>query len=48
MNEAELNEAARAMYEAMPSVKPTWDQLPEITRTYWRNKVLEQLAAKDN
>lgn len=34
------DEQARALYEACPSAKPTWEQLGEVTRAVWREYVL--------
>lgn len=30
---------ARAMYEDCPTVKPSWEQLGEVTRSVWREMV---------
>lgn len=29
---------ARALYEACPTVKPTWEQLGEVTKSVWREE----------
>lgn len=46
MTAAQLDAAARAFYEACTWVAPTWDQLGEVTKSVWRERVLrgEDLA----
>lgn len=33
-----MDEEAMALYEACPSVKPSWDQLGETTKDVWRER----------
>jgi len=37
-----LDEVAKALYEANPATKPAWDQLGDVTRSVWRERALEQ------
>lgn len=39
-----LDREARALYDACPSVKPTWDQLGDVTRSVWCDKARLKLA----
>lgn len=34
-----IEERARADYEACPTPKPSWDQLTEVTKSVWRERV---------
>jgi hypothetical protein len=43
---AELNAAARALYDATQTPKPDWDQLSEVTQGLWREKVGTPLYSK--
>jgi hypothetical protein len=38
----ELDDAARAKYDACETPKPDWDQLGETTREVWRGYVLAE------
>lgn len=40
MTQAEIDEVARALYDACPTVKQTWDQLGEVTKSVWREYAL--------
>jgi hypothetical protein len=44
MNHQELDDAARALYDAAPSRphSPDWDDLTEVTRSVWYERVQEQ------
>lgn len=42
MTPAELDAAARALYDACPTPKPDWDQLGDVTKSVWRERALEQ------
>lgn len=42
MTPPELEAAARKRYDACPTVKPTWDQLGDVTRSVWRDVVLKE------
>ncbi len=33
---------ARALYEACPTVKPTWEQLGEVTKGVWRDEAVRR------
>lgn len=44
MSPADLDAAARALYDACPSVKPTWDQLGAVTKSVWIDRVTEAPA----
>lgn len=35
----ELNIRAKALYDQCPSVKPTWEQLSDVTRSVWREYI---------
>ena len=39
MTTTDLDTAARALYDACPSVKPSWDQLGDVTKLVWRERV---------
>lgn len=41
---AKLEQAAHALYDACPSVKPSWDQLGDVTKSVWRDKARLKLA----
>lgn len=30
-----LHDLARALYDTCPTVKPTWDQLGDVTKSVW-------------
>lgn len=47
MNREETEAAARALYDACPSVKPNWDQLGDVTRSVWRERVVSTPAVAD-
>lgn len=32
----EIEVAAAALYRACPTVKPTWEQLEDVTKSVWR------------
>lgn len=38
MERERLERVAQSMYEACPTVKPTWEQLGETTRSVWRER----------
>jgi hypothetical protein len=42
MTHRELDDAARALYDAMPSrsYHPDWDQLGDVTKSVWHERVL--------
>lgn len=44
---ADLLAQARALYNACPSVKPTWEQLGETTQSVWVDKVAAGLTPAD-
>ena len=35
----EIEVRAKALYDRCPSVKPTWEQLGDVTRSVWRERV---------
>lgn len=35
------DDAARALYDACPSIKPSWDQLGEATKDVWRERAAQ-------
>lgn len=37
-----LGEEARRLYDACPTVKPTWEQLGDVTRSVWIDKAKEK------
>lgn len=39
-----LDTAAKALYDACPTVKPTWEQLGEVTKSVWREKALAAMG----
>ena len=39
MTKAELDAAGRRLYDACRSVKPSWDQLGEVTKSVWIERV---------
>jgi hypothetical protein len=39
MSTPDLDAAAKALYDACPSVKPRWEQLGDVTRSVWRDRV---------
>jgi len=41
---AKLEQAAHALYDACPSVKPAWGQLGDVTKGVWRDKARLKLA----
>jgi hypothetical protein len=41
---AKLDQAAHALYDACPSVKPSWEQLGDVTKSVWRDKARLKLA----
>lgn len=43
MTEADLEAKAKDLYESMPTPKPRWDQLGSVTKSVWRDKVLEYM-----
>lgn len=49
MTHRELDDAARALYDAMPSrsYHPPWDQLGDVTKSVWHERVLEHPAAQE-
>lgn len=46
MDPAELDEAAHALYDACPSIKPRWEQLGDVTKSVWRDRVTQNPTAK--
>lgn len=40
MTSEELDAEARLLYEECPTPKPTWEQLGEVTKSVWRDRVL--------
>ena len=40
MTPEELDAEARLLYEECPTPKPTWEQLGEVTKSVWRDRVL--------
>lgn len=40
MSDAELEVEARLLYEECPTPKPAWEQLGEVTKSVWRERVL--------
>ena len=47
MTEAELTAAARDLWTACQAVKPDWDQLGEVTKEVWRDRVRAGLTVSD-
>jgi len=41
---AELEQAAHMLYDECPTVKPSWDQLSDVTKGVWRDKARLKLA----
>ncbi|UOF78595.1 hypothetical protein [Bacteriophage sp.] len=41
---AKLEQAAHALYDACPSVKPAWGQLGDVTKSVWRDQARLKLA----
>lgn len=41
---AKLEQAAHTLYDACPSVKPSWDQLGDVTKSVWRDRARLKLA----
>lgn len=39
-----LEREARALYDACQTVKPTWDQLGDVTKSVWRDYAVRKLA----
>ena len=35
----EIEVRAKALYDLCPTVKPTWEQLGDVTRSVWRERV---------
>lgn len=44
----EIEQTARKMYDACPTVKPDWSQLGDVTRSVWIEMVMEQHARPGN
>lgn len=40
-----IEQRARALYDACTTVKPAWDQLGDITRSVWRERVTDHAAS---
>jgi hypothetical protein len=40
---SDLDARAKALYDACPTVKPTWDQLGDTTKDVWREMVQAEL-----
>ena len=41
--EQELEKEARRMYDDCPTIKPSWDQIGDVTRSVWRQRAAEKL-----
>lgn len=41
---AKLEQTARVLYDACPSVKPSWSQLGDVTKSVWKDKAQLKLA----
>lgn len=39
----EVQDLAEELYDDCPSVKPSWDQLGDATKSVWCDKALQQL-----
>jgi hypothetical protein len=40
MAPADLDSEAQMLYEQCPTPKPAWEQLGEVTKSVWRERVL--------
>lgn len=40
IDQQELDASARALYNQCQTVKPAWEQLGEVTKNVWRERVL--------
>ena len=40
MAPADLDREAQMLYEQCPTPKPAWEQLGEVTKSVWRERVL--------
>lgn len=41
MKPGDIEAAARALYDACQTVKPSWEQLGDVTRGVWRERVMK-------
>lgn len=41
---SQLDQQGHALYDACPSVKPTWQQLGDVTKSVWRDKAALKLS----
>lgn len=41
-----LDQRARALYDACPTVKPDWEQLGDVTRGVWRERAQRAESAE--
>jgi hypothetical protein len=41
---SQLDKQGQALYDACPSVKPTWQQLGDVTKSVWRDKAALKLS----
>lgn len=42
----ELEARAKALWDAMPTVKPLWEQLGDVTRSVWREKAAREAGTE--
>lgn len=40
LHSGELDSEAQLLYDQCPTPKPTWEQLGEVTKSVWRDRVL--------
>jgi hypothetical protein len=45
--DADIDTQAKALWDACQTVKPDWDQLGDVTKGVWREKVAAGLAPAD-
>ena len=41
---SQLDQQGHALYDACPSVKPTWQQLSDVTKSVWRDRAALKLS----
>lgn len=42
----DLDKRAKALYDAVPTPKPTWDQLGDTTKSVWREEAVKAKPAQ--
>lgn len=45
MTQEDIDAVAKGLYDACPTVKQTWEQIGEITKSVWREYALLELFA---